>query len=265
MSRQELPVAHPWFRADDAGDGITRLTEPFVTPFLVSNVWHVRGSDRDLVVDTGNGVGPLRPVVDALTEGRPVTAAVTHGHFDHVGCLHEFDDRLCHDSDVADVRSPFPLKLLREDFTSGTEEIWTEYGHEAPDLLVTAVPDPRFDLRAWACSGAEPTGFVRDGDVVDLGDRSFEVMHVPGHTAGSICLWESSTGVLFTGDTVYMDDRLGFDDQRAAVTTLRRIRSLPVRLVCGGHGRAFGGEEFRAVIDRTLVELEQAPGAVERH
>lgn len=265
MGRAELPVAHPWFRADDAGNGVTRLTEPFVTPFLVSNVWHVRGSDRDLVVDTGNGVGPLRPVVDALTEGRPVTAAVTHGHFDHVGCLHEFDDRRCHESDVADVRTPFPLRLLREDFAPGTEAIWTEYGYEAPDVLVTAVPDTMFDLRAWACPGAEPTALLREGDIVDLGDRSFEVMHVPGHTAGSICLWEAATGVLFTGDTAYVEDRLGFDDQQAAITSLRRLRSLPVRLVCAGHGRTFGDAEFVAVIDRTLVELEHALGAADRH
>jgi glyoxylase-like metal-dependent hydrolase (beta-lactamase superfamily II) len=256
VGRAELPIAHPWFRAEDAGEGIARLTEPFVTPFLVSNVWHVRGSDRDMVVDTGNGVGPLRPVVDALTDGRPVTAVVTHGHFDHVGCLHEFDDRLCHESDLADVRAPFSLKLLREDFTPGTDEIWTEYGYAAPDVLVTAVPDPRFDLRAWTCSGAEPTGFVHEGDIVDLGDRSFEVLHVPGHTAGSICLWEVATGILLTGDTLYVDDRLGFDDPAAGAVSLRRLRSMPVRRALGGHGPAFDGERFLAVIDRTLDELE---------
>ena len=55
----ELPVAHPWFQAEDAGGGITRLFEPYVDAMLVSNVWHVPGRDADLLVDSANGIGPL--------------------------------------------------------------------------------------------------------------------------------------------------------------------------------------------------------------
>ncbi len=87
-----LPVAHPWFRAEDAGEGLTRLWEPHVHDLLESNVWHIPGRDADLVVDAANGVGPLRPATDVLTDDRPVIAVATHGHFDHVGGLHEYDD-----------------------------------------------------------------------------------------------------------------------------------------------------------------------------
>jgi glyoxylase-like metal-dependent hydrolase (beta-lactamase superfamily II) len=92
--------------------------------------------------------------------------------------------------------------------------------------------------------------------VVDLGDRSFEVLHVPGHTVGSICLWEAATGVVLTGDTLYVDDRLGFDDPADGAVSLQRLRSLPVGRALGGHGSTFDGERFLAVIDRTLDELE---------
>ena len=64
----ELPVAHPWFRAEDAGGGITRLLRAVRRrPARVSNVWHVPGRDADLLVDSANGIGPLQPHVDAVT------------------------------------------------------------------------------------------------------------------------------------------------------------------------------------------------------
>ena len=61
----DLPVADPWWVVAPAGDGVTLITEPHVHPFLRCNVWHVRGRDRDLVVDTGMGLAPLRAIVSA--------------------------------------------------------------------------------------------------------------------------------------------------------------------------------------------------------
>ncbi len=108
-----------------------------------------------------------------------------------------------------------PLTLVRARYPEGLDEMFAYYGYEAPDVLVDAVPWQGFDETAWTIKGCEPTAFVSDGEVLDLGDRLFSVLHVPGHTAGSIALWEQATGVLFTGDTVYADDRLSFDDPGA--------------------------------------------------
>jgi glyoxylase-like metal-dependent hydrolase (beta-lactamase superfamily II) len=231
------------------------LWEPHVDELLVSNVWHVQGRDRDLLVDSANGIGPLRPAVDALTDGRPVIAVVTHGHFDHVGGLHEFDDRRCHPADADDVRSPWPLRLRRERFTPGTLELYSYYGVAVPDVLLTAVPEPRFDVDGWTPPGSEPTTSLGDGDVIDLGDRSFEVISTPGHTPGSICLWDTEGGVLFTGDMMYVGARLAFDEPMAAATSLERLRPLPVTLVHAGHERSFDGDSFRAALDAALGGL----------
>ena len=130
----ELPVADAWFRAEEVADGLTLLVEPYIDPLLVSNVWHVRGRDADLVVDAGNGVGSLLPFVAPLTQGRPIVAVATHGHFDHTGGLHEFVDRRCHAGDADDVRVPFPLRLLRERFAEGTAEIFTHFELDRPVL-----------------------------------------------------------------------------------------------------------------------------------
>jgi glyoxylase-like metal-dependent hydrolase (beta-lactamase superfamily II) len=250
---QELAVAERWFRQTDAGGSVTLLVEAHVDVLLESNVWHVRGRDRDLLVDTANGIGALRPPVDALTSGRPLVAVATHGHFDHSGGLHEFDDRRCHPDDEADVREPFRLRLRREDFDDDVLEMYAYYGYPVPDSIVRALPAADFDVAAWVTPGAEPTSLLTEADVIDLGDRAFAVLHTPGHTAGSICLWEARTGTLFSGDAIYVDDKLSWDDRDAFHRSLERLRTLPVEVVHAGHGRTFGRGELHAAIDAELA------------
>ena len=251
----DLPVAHPWFRAEDAGGSITRLFEPYVDAMLVSNVWHVPGRDADLLVDSANGVGHLKPHVEALTDGKPVIAFVTHGHFDHVGGLHEFADRRVHDADADMTRSPYPMRLRREDFPSGANEMYEYYGVPMPDVAVTAIPAVDFDLGGWVTPGAEPTMLLHDCDRIDMGDRSFTVLHTPGHTAGSACLFDEHDGTLFTGDAIYVDAPIDWEDAAAMSASLQRLRAVEARIVHAGHERSFDGEELRATADAWVARL----------
>ncbi|HEX6844062.1 MAG TPA: MBL fold metallo-hydrolase [Actinomycetota bacterium] len=253
-----LPVAHPWFRAEEAGEGVTRFWEPHIDELLESNVWHLPGRDADLVVDFANGIGPLRPAVDTLTAGKPVIAVATHGHFDHVGGFAGFDDRRVHRDDLELTRAPYPgLRLRREDYPPDLGEMYAYYGYDLPDVLVTAVPAADFDLAAWEAPGAEPTLLLAEGDVIDLGDRRFTVLHTPGHTAGSACLFEGSTGLLFSGDAMYVEAKLSWDDAEAMVASLERLRDLApdVARVFAGHGPVFDGQTLGSVARSWLDEL----------
>lgn len=243
----ELPIADAWFRSEHVGNGVTLLSEPFIDPLIQSNVWHVRGRDADVVIDAGNGVGSLLPFVVPLTQGRPIIAVATHGHFDHTGGLHEFEDRRCHAADAADVRQPFPLRLLREQFESGTAEMFEFYGYLVPDVVISAIPATGFDLEGWVTPGAEPTAFLVEGDAIDLGDRSLEVLHVPGHTQGSIALLDQADGTLFSGDAAYVDDLLSWDDEGTFRTSITRLAEVGATRVCAGHGRVFDGDEMKAL------------------
>jgi len=88
--------------------------------------------------------------------------------------------------------------------------------------------------------------------VIDLGDRVFRVLHVPGHSPGSVALWEEDTGILFSGDTLYDGDLID-DLYHSVPDELReshaRPRELPVRVVHGGHYESFGRDRMNLIID----------------
>jgi glyoxylase-like metal-dependent hydrolase (beta-lactamase superfamily II) len=191
-------VAERWFEHRTIDEGVVLITEPNVDPFLQANLFLVRGRDRDLLVDSGLGLASLREELAALFE-RPVVAVATHRHFDHTGGLHEFEEVVVHRDDADAVANAEGFASLRID-DYPPEEL---SGYEPPPSLLTALPRDGFELGSYAVTPVRPTRVVDEGDVVDLGDRRFEVLHLPGHTPGEIGLWEADTRTLFSGDCVY--------------------------------------------------------------
>ena len=102
---EKMNIARTWYDATPMSDGISRIQERHVADWLRCNIWHVRGRDRDLIIDTGMGLRPLKAEIASLTE-RPVTAIVTHCHFDHSGGLHEFANRCGHRAEADIIASP---------------------------------------------------------------------------------------------------------------------------------------------------------------
>jgi glyoxylase-like metal-dependent hydrolase (beta-lactamase superfamily II) len=249
-----LPVADRWFSIAPADEGITLLTEPHIDPFWRSNIWHVRGRDRDVVVDTGNGIGDLRWAVQPLSGGRSVAAVVTHAHFDHMGSLHAFDERICHEDEAAELEHPFASPLLRRDFPPEIVEMIRWYGYQPPECVVDALPSAEFDVAGWRTTGTSPTRTVREGDTVDLGARSLEVLHIPGHTPGSLALWERATGALFVGDSVTGEEPVEVEDPEAYLESLARLREVPVATCYPGHGPTLHGARFVEALDRLSRE-----------
>src|SRR5690606_2244384 len=177
-----------WFEIRRLDDGVTHIWEPHIKPFYRCNIWHVRGRDRDLLLDSGMGVVALRQRIVALAE-RPVLAVASHTHFDHIGGHHEFAHRAAHRAEAAILAHPTRANTLAEAYVN--------------DDIFTALPPGDYDSKTYAVAPAPATRLLEDGDVIDLGDRRFEVLHLPGHSPGSIALWEAATGILFSGDTVY--------------------------------------------------------------
>jgi glyoxylase-like metal-dependent hydrolase (beta-lactamase superfamily II) len=98
---------------------------------------------------------------------------------------------------------------------------------------------------------APVTRELEGGDTIDLGNRHFEVLHLPGQSPGSIGLWEAKTGTLFSGDAVYdgpLLDALPRSDRAAYARTMERLLSLPVNVVHAGHDPSFGRERLRELV-----------------
>lgn len=253
--RNTLALASTWFRRTPVTGAITRIDEPHVHELLRANIWHVRGRDHDLVVDAGLGVASLREHLPELFANNPILV-VTHAHLDHAGSAHEFPDRRMHAAERIDGRKPASLRGAKLAKLLGLD--WPEM----PDLLLNAAPSVGFDPDEYAIPAATSTQPLTDGAVVDLGDREFRVLHLPGHTPGSVCLFEDQTGALFSGDVLYDDtllDELHESNIDDYVRSMIRLRSLPVTTVYPGHGPVFDAARMRELIDAYLHA--RSPGA----
>jgi glyoxylase-like metal-dependent hydrolase (beta-lactamase superfamily II) len=252
-----LPIADRWFVIRRIADDITLLTEPHVTPLMRCNIWHVRGRDRDLMIDTGMGIVSLRQAARHLL-AKPVTAVATHTHTNHVGNHHEFDETLVHALEAEELRCPSDRGTLLA-AVMGDAEIASlaKAGYPITGDLITALPHAGYDLASYRLPDAPVTRIVVEGDVVDLGDRIFEVLHLPGHSPGSIGLWEAASGTLFSGDAIYdgpLLDEIAGADIDVYIRTMKRLRDLPVTVVHAGHDPSFGRTRLVELVDAYLAK-----------
>jgi glyoxylase-like metal-dependent hydrolase (beta-lactamase superfamily II) len=258
-------IAERWFESRRIDDQITLLWEPHVIPLMRCNIWHVRGRDRDLLIDTGMGISSLREAARDLL-AKPVIAVATHTHADHIGGHFEFEDCLVHRDEADRLRSPQGRGTLRgSEFPPEERKMLEDAGYEVADALITALPHAGYDLGDYKIRPATPTRLVEEGSIVDTGDRQFEVLHLPGHSPGSIGLWEASTGILFSGDAIYdgpLLDKLYRSNIADYVKTMRRLRALPVRVVHAGHDPSFGRDRLVELVDAYLARREPARGGI---
>lgn len=255
-----LAVADNWFAIEWQPDGILRIWEPHVSRLLRANMFLIRGRDRDLVFDAGMGVASLRRFLEPWLD-KPVSLFLSHTHVDHVGSAAEFsEDIMIHPSEAEWLSDPPDQRALS--FNGYTEEKKAQLraaGFDTDGLLIAAAPTPDYDPATWNIEKATPTRLVDEGDVVDLGDRSFTVLHTPGHTPGSICLFDEAAGILIGGDAIYdglIIDTLPESDPEVYVTTMQRFRGLGARIIHGGHRESFGPRKLDEIIDGYLRDRD---------
>ena len=234
-----LEVAQTWYECEKLQDGITHIHEIHVADWLRCNIWHVQGRDRDLIIDTGMGLRPLTREIAKLSE-RPITAIMTHSHFDHAGGLHEFSDRCGHKCEASIIANPTAANTV------------ADTGYVRAETF-TALPYEGFSHEDFRVKPAPLTQFVEDGDVIDLGDRVFQVFHLPGHSPGSIALFETDTGLLFSGDVIYdgaLIDDLYHSNAAVLEASHARLLELPIKSVHAGHYQSFGQDRMVELLDQ---------------
>ncbi len=157
---------------------------------------------------------------------------MTHTHLDHIGCL-------------AEIRKELPWV-----------EVWAH--RSEADLLEQGDDRAVYGMKMFKtlCQlqfGLKPDAFkfkvdrkLDGGETLDLGGMAWEVVHIPGHSMGSIGLYHRSGKILIPGDVAYADHAIGrFDLYGANPSELKksliRLSELEVDILLPGHNQIVKG------------------------
>lgn len=159
-----------------------------LSEYKLVNMYLLEGKDRALLIDCGIGLGDIPAEVRKLTD-KPLIVAATHGHPDHDGAAAQFPSIYMHPLDIPVSQQAYERAPQFREYYVRSRIPVRNPGADVEEMLgliqkngpVTRLP-------------------MEDGHVFDLGGRSVEVIHTPGHTMGSVCLLDKNTRLLFNGD-----------------------------------------------------------------
>lgn len=208
-----------WFTIDKIDEHTYVISE--YRHWEETHCYLLNGKARSLLIDTGLGICNISEVIEKLTD-KPVTAVATHIHWDHIGGHKYYPDFYAHEAEMDWLNGGFPQPL----------EAIKEYVTDRCDL-----PDG-YDVNTYEFFQGMPTRVLHGGERIDLGERSVEVLHTPGHAPGHMCFWEKEKGYLYTGDLVYKGTLTAWfpsTDPQAYLASLQKIAALPVKRIFPGH------------------------------
>ena len=227
-----------YFRAEETFPGVFKISQPwFRDDALHVYCFLIIGEKYAIIYDSMFGYGNLRKFCESITD-LPLILVNSHFHGDHAAGNFDFDSCYIH---------PFDLPGIYQGFCKTKEELFQR-------AIETAVPEYRDKLRMEDMCEIKPmkTFPIYDGDVFDIGGRELTVIHVGGHSPGSIMLLDPAYHVAYSGDTCNNDTLvLRGDSITEYLAGLKHLREhTDSILYCfGGH------EDFPAAIIDEQIEL----------
>lgn len=177
------------------------------------------GNDTAILFDAGPGVRDIRPVVESLTD-RPVIFLPSHFHYDHVGNGQDFARRAVVDLPYLRARA------------NGNELSLKDMEHLGPM--------EGFTVPTW-----QVTHWWLPGETIDLGGRTIEIIHTPGHSPESISILDSTNQLILSGDYMYEGPLFAFvpgaSNQDYLDSAMQLLDDYPdVDAYYGGHRTSIG-------------------------
>ncbi len=173
-------------------------------------------TDEVIIIDPADEGGFISEKILELNL-KPVAIILTHGHFDHILGLLE-------------LKLNFPKTPIM--------------AHEADLFLIESVQKrAQHWLKMQVNPAPKVDKLLKEGNQIKFGQEVLTVLHTPGHTPGSICLY--SDLVMFTGDTLFKDGAIGrtdlsYSSPKKIQQSLKKIKDLPgSQQMYSGHGASF--------------------------
>ncbi len=181
-----------------------------------SNIYIVTGK-KNTIIDCGTGQNheKVKKEIKKIIDPSKITQIIlTHEHYDHVGGVKKIKEMTDKNSKI--MAHPKAAEKIEK----GESIFASLIGGEMPKVAV--------DLK------------IDDKDTITIGDSDFEVYHTPGHTKGSICLYNKKEKILFTGDTVFAYGSFGRTDLPGGSTedlkkSIERLSNLEIYDIYPGH------------------------------
>jgi len=196
-----------YYKATEIGDRCWQIEYAFTNQEHVY-CYLIEGNGFALLIDTMYGYGSLKAFCRMLTD-KPIRLALTHFHLDHVAGTGEFDSCYMHYLDIAnylDSRLPTREQML--------EHVKAEAFPEVKDQAELC------DMVKFSTIPVYP---LKDGDVLNLGERELTVVWVGGHSAGSVAFVDQETRIAYAGDCCNSNTLLGFGNSLPVETYLKNL------------------------------------------
>ena len=169
--------------------------------------------EKPILVDAGMMAGPtLKNIKKFIDPAKIELIVLTHCHHDHSGAAPALKEA----TGARLMLSEKEVGCIGDELAS----VAYLFGQQAPEYKVDET--------------------LKEGMVLDIGEWKLEVMETPGHSTGSLCLYERTEKVLFSGDTVFPDGNIGRTDMFGGrtdelVRTIQRLTELDVKVMYPGH------------------------------
>lgn len=201
-------------------------------------------SKKCCIIDPGYSAKHLKRIISVIEKNLSEVPNCdffiinTHCHYDHIGNDEYF-------ADTSNIPCAIKIFLHEKDGKAILE-------HDDEKILSYL-----FGMNAPKISRIE---FVNDEGVINLGKATLKILHTPGHTSGSISIYEEKTKSLFSGDLVFSNG-IGRTDLKAnegnfevEMDSIDKILDLKFNLLYPGHGKIGNYEDVKR-IKRTISTL----------
>lgn len=149
------------------------------------NLYLLLGDNSALLLDTGCGLSPLKPLVTDLIGDRELIVLNSHTHWDHVLGNEEFEEVYVHEKEAHRISQPYDVSYFQD---SPNKQVVQKYANQ--DFLIPP---------------AKVIKTFKDQHEFDLGGLKVKIIYSPGHSPGSVYLF-TSNNELFTTDVAYYGD-----------------------------------------------------------